>query len=569
MTRMDVTADLVVVGGGLGGCSAAIAAADAGLRVVLTEETDRVGGQITSQLVAALDEHATVEQFPGSASYAALRAAIRAQYGGAQNPGGGWVSRLCFEPAVGQRILEGWLAERGVSVLTGIRPVSAETCAGHVTAVRFDDDTRAAGRVFADATELGDLLPLTGAPWVIGSEGPLYKESLALPEEDPHAVQSCTWCAVIEYVPGARFEPVPSPPNYARWRDGYRFDIAGWDGTRHSYRMFTDGPDGRPPFWTYRRLATSPDLALLNWVSNDYADASLVHEPLRARRESREQTLGFIHWLQTEAPHDDDLGRGFRSLRLRPDVAGTLDGLAAAPYVRESRRLRTASPVTEHDLTPRPGRARARAFNDSVGVAHYHADLHPRVGVPETQYATTAPFQVPLRALVSDRPNNLVMAAKNLGATQVAGAAYRVHSGEWIIGEAAGVLASVATGRSASPARALDDEAFRRSLQRALVRRGVALSWTIDIDQSDGIFCASQLLVAAGALAGARLERLDVHPDAPVDDRDRQAMHRAALRVSASRVISAPIHSRRDTWRALVHHYADQLGIPHEGKSHP
>jgi len=113
------TADLVIVGGGVGGCAAALAAADAGLRVVLTEETDRVGGQVTSQLVSALDEHASVEQFPGSASYGAFRDAVRAAYGGRTNPGGGWVSRLCFEPQVGQGVLTGWLAERGVSVLTG------------------------------------------------------------------------------------------------------------------------------------------------------------------------------------------------------------------------------------------------------------------------------------------------------------------------------------------------------------------------------------------------------------------------------------------------------------------
>jgi len=41
----ELTADLVVIGGGLGGCAAALAAARNGLRVIMTEETDWVGGQ--------------------------------------------------------------------------------------------------------------------------------------------------------------------------------------------------------------------------------------------------------------------------------------------------------------------------------------------------------------------------------------------------------------------------------------------------------------------------------------------------------------------------------------------
>jgi NADPH-dependent 2,4-dienoyl-CoA reductase/sulfur reductase-like enzyme len=41
-------ADVVVIGGGVGGCAAALAAARSGSRVILTEETDWVGGQLTA-----------------------------------------------------------------------------------------------------------------------------------------------------------------------------------------------------------------------------------------------------------------------------------------------------------------------------------------------------------------------------------------------------------------------------------------------------------------------------------------------------------------------------------------
>jgi len=562
----ELSADVVVVGGGLGGCSAALAAAGLGMRVVLTEETDRVGGQVTSQLVSALDEHATVEEFPGSASYARFRTALRDAYGGVQNPGGGWVSRLCVEPAVAGRVLTGWLQEQGVTVLTDVRPVAAGCSGGALRTVTLDDGTVLRAHLFADATELGELLPLAHAPWTVGSEGPAHGEQHALARADPHAVQSCTWCAVVEHVPGAEFDPVPRPASYDRWLPHYGLDVAGWDGARHRYRMFVDGPDGRPPFWDYRRISRRPDVMVLNWVSNDYADASLVHEPERARRESREQTLGFLHWLQTQVPRDDVAGRGYRSLRLTPEVAGTPDGLAAAPYVRESRRLFGRRPVTGTDLLPVPGRARAAAMADTVGVAHYHADLHPRVGAPRTVYAPTAPFQIPLRALVADRPSGLLAAAKNLGATQVAASAYRVHSGEWAVGEAAGALAAYCVRHRLAPTAVRDEPRHVRGVQRTLVARGVALTWTLDVTAQDDDATAVQLLAAAGGLAGSRLEDLAVSPDDPATDADRVAMHAAAGRLAGNgrRLPTAPPGG---SWRDLVRHHARMLDIPSRPRS--
>ena len=69
-------ADLIVVGGGLGGCAAALAAARNGKRVVLTESTDWIGGQLTAQAVPP-DEHKWIESFGATRAYRRLRQAIR------------------------------------------------------------------------------------------------------------------------------------------------------------------------------------------------------------------------------------------------------------------------------------------------------------------------------------------------------------------------------------------------------------------------------------------------------------------------------------------------------------
>ena len=114
-------ADVVVVGGGLGGVSATLAAARLGARVILVEELDWLGGQLTAQGVPP-DEHPWMEFVTASQSYADLRCAIRAFYRqhsalnpdalaqSRLNPGQGNVGSLCHEPAVAAAVLEQLLA---------------------------------------------------------------------------------------------------------------------------------------------------------------------------------------------------------------------------------------------------------------------------------------------------------------------------------------------------------------------------------------------------------------------------------------------------------------------------
>lgn len=72
-------ADIAIVGRGLGACAAALAAARLGCRVILTEETHWVGGQLNNQAVPP-DEHPWIEEFGVTASYRALRLGIRDYY---------------------------------------------------------------------------------------------------------------------------------------------------------------------------------------------------------------------------------------------------------------------------------------------------------------------------------------------------------------------------------------------------------------------------------------------------------------------------------------------------------
>jgi glycine/D-amino acid oxidase-like deaminating enzyme len=108
---MELTCDVLVVGGGCGGVAAALAATDLGRSVILTEVGSWVGGQLTSQAVPP-DEHPWVESTGTTARYRRLRASVRARYKQTRrltatarrdpyfNPGGAWVSNLSAEPTV-------------------------------------------------------------------------------------------------------------------------------------------------------------------------------------------------------------------------------------------------------------------------------------------------------------------------------------------------------------------------------------------------------------------------------------------------------------------------------------
>ena len=115
---------------------------------------------------------------------------------------------------------------------------------------------------------------------------------------------------------------------------------------------------------------------MFNWPGNDYREASIIDRPAAevaaALQDAKRVSLGFLHWLQTEAPAAG--GRlGAPELKLRPDIMGTPDGLAKHPYIRESRRIKALRTVVEQDVSAHfqhgpAGRATSRTRSASAGI---------------------------------------------------------------------------------------------------------------------------------------------------------------------------------------------------------
>src|SRR6267142_6400041 len=203
--------EILIAGGGTGGVAAALAAARSGRRVVLLEETDWLGGQLTAQGVSALDEHEYIESFGGTRSYYELRNAIRAHYG-ELNPGNCWVTRLAFEPRVALGVIEQMLAphvELGrLSIHRRMKTVAVTTDGDRITelvAMGLVDGgmIRFKPGMVIDATELGDVLPLCGAEHLVGAETIAQTgEPQAQPiEPKPHCMQSFTYTFACERRP--------------------------------------------------------------------------------------------------------------------------------------------------------------------------------------------------------------------------------------------------------------------------------------------------------------------------------------------------------------------------------
>ncbi|MEJ8822764.1 FAD-dependent oxidoreductase [Variovorax humicola] len=523
MNATERTADVVIIGGGLGGVSATLAAARLGARVILVEELDWLGGQLTSQGVPP-DEYPWIEYLTASQSYATFRETIRDYYrrhlpltDAARarvrlNPGQGNVGSLCHEPWVAVKAIDELLAPHvaagRVTVLAKHRMLKAQTDGDRIRAVHVRDldagtELVLIAPIFVDATEIGDLLELAEVEHVFGAEAQSQTNELhALPEADPFDQQAITWCLAADYLPGED-HTIDKPRDYDRLKT---LQLDCWPGPQLSWTLsdfVTHQPRERPLFvgptdtdslydlWHARRIAYrqnfepgsySSDITLANWPQMDYWENPVVGVSLDAQAlaldEARQFSLAFFYWMQTDAPRHDG-GYGYRGLRLRGDVLGTTDGLAKQAYYREGRRIHAEFTVLEQHIgvAARPGGSGAERFTDSVGIGAYRIDLHPSTRGRNTVDIDSFPFQIPLGALLPVRVENLLPACKNLGTTRITNGAYREHATEWSIGEAAGTLAAFALARK-QPLRAVRaDKDLLGDFQRTLELQGVLLAW--------------------------------------------------------------------------------------------
>jgi hypothetical protein len=543
--EVELKADVVILGAGLGGVACALAAARNGLKVILTEEHEWIGGQLTSQAVPP-DEHPWIEERGSTKTYRSFRSRVREYYRrnypltpaaakeALLNPGLGNVSKLCHEPRVALAVLLEMLAPhiatRRVRLLQPYQVRFVDADGDRITYVEVWRSWGARDRIglqatyFVDATETGEAIAAGGVEHVTGAEAREdTREPHAAPQSQPRNHQAFTVCFAMDYE-ADKDNTIEKPLSYASWRAFEPKLHPEWPGPLLSWETSDPitlktralGFDPTGPLakglnlWTYRRILAKSnfednsglsDVCLVNWPQNDYLLGNLYGtggDRITHFEGAQELSLCLLYWMQTEAPHPTGRKQGWKGLRLRPDVTGTDEhtgyrGLAMAPYVRESRRIKALFSVTEthvgtdaraRSLGKKPGEFTAEQFPDTVGTGCYRIDLHPSSGGNNYIDVSSLPFQIPLGALIPERVENLLPACKNIGTTHITNGCFRLHPVEWSIGEAVGELVAFCTARKRIPRQVRKDAKLLADYQAQLTKAGFDLKWPNEIATS-------------------------------------------------------------------------------------
>ncbi|MBF2049151.1 MAG: FAD-dependent oxidoreductase [Elainella sp. C42_A2020_010] len=324
-----VECDLLVAGGGLAGAATAYESLLAGRTVCLTEITDWVGGQISSQGTSALDERTTQREqdfFPRG--YKEFTQRLRQAYQ-QEDPGDCWVSVFCFLPSDGHAILFDMLQdaekrgngrlhwfpntvvkdldldESGTQIQSAIAiqhqpapgapPLNTEPLSATIEdAYRFEDSARFSKNVIQfvpngrektaasatltlpwyviDATETGELVALADVPYRVGID-PLthYDPSSASESGDPYCTQGYTYTFAMEAT--ADPQPQVKPEFYEQYAPYYSYErqnLASFNILFTYRRIFS--PEPRPAQQVFGVSLPHPgDISMQNWTwGNDY-----------------------------------------------------------------------------------------------------------------------------------------------------------------------------------------------------------------------------------------------------------------------------------------------------------
>jgi hypothetical protein len=348
------------------------------------------------------------------------------------------------------------------------------------------------------------------------------------------------------------YRPIPAP--------------AGYDP-----RNYRDHAYPKDPLWLYptRRIidrygfdtVTHPDVLLLCFPAFDYptdiwpaavaealeetepgASKKNIAELTRAQRQivyndAKRYSLGFLHYLQTEV-HDamEDTTHSFRRFKLSEEF-GTADNLPPKPYLRESLRTKAMYMTRQQDTTGFDNYAGNFAqvmFHDTVLAWQFEYDFHP-TGRRFLDDDPAGPWQnyfregrtwgppysgrstFPLRSLIPEKMDGLIVAQKNLGYTSLVGSALRLHDQSMAVGQAAGAAAAVALIEDVEPRTLPYDRARLTRIQEALAApaRGTpAVLWPFaDLAPDHPAYPAANMLAVQSALSLAP-DEVHFEPDA-------------------------------------------------------
>lgn len=437
--------DVLVVGSGPGGLSAAIAAAREGVDTLLLDRYGCFGGvlsQVGVEGVAWYRHEQTVES-NGIGNEFEVRA--KALGGSAREPQS---DSEALDAEMFKVVADKMILEAGARPLLHAMAVDVvmdgRTIRGVVIESKSGRQAILAKRVI-DATGDADIAARAGAPY--------YKA----PKEELMMVTVMFACRGIDRDAFQHYVREELKPSYADWAgEGFNQRTSGKEE-----KMFS--PYIEDPFkravkegfislgenvsigGTWSTLSPEGDATQLNMVHMVNRDCTDVWDLTQSEIEGREAVLKAIAALNKYVP-------GFEKARLR-NFGMTLG-------TRESRKIIGRYSLTEHDVM---NQAR---FDDTIGIFPEFIDGCGIIILPTTgRY-----FQVPLGCMVPRKVENLLVAGRSVSGDRIAHCAFRNMMCCTVTGQGAGTAAAVSLKRGV-PAGSVRVE----DVQKLLIKRGVRI----------------------------------------------------------------------------------------------
>ena len=477
--------DVVIVGGGAGGTSAAIQSARNGAKTLLIEETDWLGGMLTSAGVSAIDGNYKLP----SGFWGEFKDSLVSHYGSLEALKTGWVSNVLFEPKVGNEILKSITQnEKNLKILysTSTQSVSNHDGNNFNYQIKTSEGTFFS-KIIIDGTELGDLLPMLDDDYDVGMDSnEMYDENIA-PEIKNDIIQDLTFVMILKNY--NKKVKIDKPEGY----DASEF----YCSTSHK-----DCPESDKALWSPQQMMNygklPNDKIMINWpiYGNDYY--SNLIEMSKEKREvvfekAKNKSLRYLYYIQDEL--------GFDNYSVSDDEYETDDNFPLIPYYREARRIK-GQVTFSLNYIKNPYDQKHKLYRTGVLVGDYpvdhHHDAHPeKEKLPKLAFYPIPSYSLPFGSLISKKNSNFLVAEKSISVSNLVNGTTRLQPVVLQIGQIAGLIASESIKQKKKPS-----ELNIRHIQSLILENGGYIQPYLDVEKTHPHFKAFQRIGSTGILRG-------------------------------------------------------------------
>ena len=477
--------DVVIVGGGAGGTSAAIQSARNGAKTLLIEETNWLGGMLTSAGVSAIDGNYKLP----SGFWGEFKDSLVSHYGSLEALKTGWVSNVLFEPKVGNEILKSITQnEKNLKILysTSTQSVSKHDGNNFNYQIKTSEGTFFS-KILIDGTELGDLLPMIDDDYDVGMDSnEMYDENIA-PEIKNDIIQDLTFVMILKNY--NKKVKIDKPEGY----DASEF----YCSTSHK-----DCPESDKALWSPQQMMNygklPNDKIMINWpiYGNDYY--SNLIEMSKEEREvvfekAKNKSLRYLYYIQDEL--------GFDNYSISDDEYETDDNFPLIPYYREARRMK-GQVTFSLNYIKNPYDQKHKLYRTGVLVGDYpvdhHHDAHPeKEKLPKLAFYPIPSYSLPFGSLISKKNSNFLVAEKSISVSNLVNGTTRLQPVVLQIGQIAGLIASESIKQNKKPS-----ELNIRHIQSLILENGGYIQPYLDVEKTHPHFKAFQRIGSTGILRG-------------------------------------------------------------------